>query len=84
MFLQILRTLEGLTTEVTLVWFQWDVNSNVRGDVVTLHSGGAALIPATREIEVVCALTANVLLANVFLNSLLALVCAKQSFNGNK
>lgn len=70
MFLQVLRTLEGFTTEVTFVRLQWNVNSNVRGDMVTLHSGGAALIPATREIEVVCALTANVLLANVFKESL--------------
>lgn len=77
MFFQVLRTLEGLTTEVTFVRLQWDVDSNVRGNVVTLHSGGAALIPATREIEVICALTTHVLLANVFLNSRLAFCLCK-------
>jgi hypothetical protein len=70
MFLQVLRTLEGLTTEVTFVRLQWNVNSDVRSNMVTFHGGGAALIPATCEIEVVGALATNVLLANVFKESL--------------
>lgn len=65
--LQILGTLEGLSTEVTFVRLEWDMDSDVRGDVITLHGGGTALIPTTGEIEVVCALATNVLLANVFL-----------------
>jgi hypothetical protein len=47
MLLQILRTLERLSTEVTFVWFQRDVDTDVGGDVVTLDSGGAARVPTT-------------------------------------
>jgi hypothetical protein len=64
--LEILRTLECLATEIALVGLQGDVDTNVRGDVITLHSGGTALIPATGQVEVVCALASNVLLTDVF------------------
>ena len=67
MLLQILRTLESLSTEVTFVRLEWDVDSDVRSDMVTLHGSGAALIPTTGEVEVVCAFATDVLLANVFL-----------------
>lgn len=50
MLLQILRTLEGLAAEVALVWLQWDVNTDVRGDVITLDSGGSALVPSTGQV----------------------------------
>ena len=69
MLLQILGTLEGLSTEVTLVRLKWDVNSNMGSNVVTLDGSGTALVPTACEIEVVCALAANVLLANMFLAS---------------
>lgn len=65
--LEILRALEGLSTEVALVWLQGDVNTNVRGDVVTLNSCGAARIPLARQVEVVGALPANVPLTDVVL-----------------
>jgi hypothetical protein len=68
--LQVLGTLEGLSTEVTFVRLEWNVYSDVRGDVVTLHGSGPALIPTTSEVEVVCALSTNMLLANVFKESL--------------
>jgi hypothetical protein len=50
MFLQILRTLERLFTGITFVRLQWDVNTDVGGDMVTLDSGGAARVPATGEV----------------------------------
>ena len=50
MLLQILRTLVRLSTEVTFVWLQWDVDTDVGGDVVTLDSGGAARVPTTGEV----------------------------------
>ena len=68
MLLQILRTLEGLAAEVALVRLQGDVDPDVGGDMVTLDSGGSALVPPTSQVEVVCTLAANVLLADVFLN----------------
>lgn len=74
MLLQILRSLESLPTEVTFVWLQWNVHSDVRGDVVTFYSGGAALIPATREVEVVGAFATNMLLTNMFLDEGLVIV----------
>jgi hypothetical protein len=74
MFLQILRTLECLSTEITFVWLQWDVDADVGGDVVTLDGGGAARVPATGEVKVVCALSSDVLLANMVLGRTLALI----------
>ena len=69
MLLQILRTLEGLATEVTLVWLQGNVYADVRGDVVTLDGGGTARVPLACQVEVVCALSANMTLADVVLRS---------------
>jgi hypothetical protein len=66
-FLQILRTFEGLSTEVTFVRLQGDVNSNVGCDVVALDGGGPARVPPTGEVEVVGALSSNMFLANVLL-----------------
>lgn len=65
--LEILRTLECLSTEVALVRLEWYVNSDVRSDVITLDGGSSALVPAASQVEVVGALASNVLLANVFL-----------------
>jgi hypothetical protein len=65
--LQILGTLEGLSTEVTLVWLQWDVNSNVRGDMVTFYRCGPARIPATGEVQVVGTFSPNMLLTDMLL-----------------
>lgn len=65
--LEILRTLEGLSAEVALVWLQGDVHTNVRGDVVTLDRCGAARVPLAGQVEVVGALSSNVPLADVVL-----------------
>lgn len=65
--LQILRALECLSTEVALVWLQRNVDSNVRGDMVTFHGGSPTATPLASQVEVVCALSANMTFANVFL-----------------
>ena len=65
--LQVLRTLETLAAEVALVGLEGHMDSDVRRNVVTLHRGGAAEIPAASQIQVVCALAANMTLANMFL-----------------
>lgn len=41
-FLQVLRALEGFAAEVTLVWLERDMNTNMRSNVITLNRGGAA------------------------------------------
>jgi hypothetical protein len=69
MFLEVLRTFERLAAELALVRFEGDMNTNVRSDVVTLDSGGAAVTPATGQIEVVGALAANMALAHMFLDT---------------
>lgn len=50
MFLQILRTLERLSAEITLVGLQWDVDADMGGNVVALDSGGAAGVPSTSQV----------------------------------
>lgn len=66
-FLEILRAFEGFAAEFTFVWLQRNMDSNVRGDVVTLDSCGAATTPLTRQVQVVGALAADVSLAHMFL-----------------
>lgn len=68
MLLEILRALERLATELALVGLQRHVDAYVRGDVVALDGGGAALAPCAGEVEVVGRLAANVSLANVLLD----------------
>lgn len=67
MLLQILRALESLATEIALVRFEWDVNSDVGGDVVTLDCCGVAGTPLAGQVEVISALTSNMALANMLL-----------------
>lgn len=67
MLLQVLRTLEGLATEVALVRLQGDMDTNVRRDVVALDRGGTAGTPLTSQVQVVGALAADMALTHVFL-----------------
>lgn len=65
--LEILRALEGLLAKVALVRLQGNVDADVRGDVVALDGRGAAVAPLALEVEVVCALAADMLVADVLL-----------------
>ncbi len=67
MFLEILRTFEGFATEFTFVWFQGNVDSDVRSDMVAFDGGGTATTPLTGQVEVVGALAADVSFAHMFL-----------------
>jgi hypothetical protein len=67
MLLQVLGTLECLAAEVTFVWLQWDMDADVGGDVVTLDSGGTTGVPSTGQVQVVCALSSDMLLADMVL-----------------
>lgn len=53
MFLQILRSFERLAAEFTLVRLQWDVDSDVGGDVVPFDGRGSALAPRAGQVQVV-------------------------------
>ena len=59
MLLEILRTLERLAAEITLMRFEGDVDANVRRDVVALDRRGAAGTPLAGEVQVVGATTLN-------------------------
>lgn len=65
--LQILRPLESLATEFTLVRLQGDVDANVRGDMVALDSRGVASAPLASQVQVVGALATDMTLADVLL-----------------
>lgn len=67
--LEILGALKGLSTEVAFVRLQWDVDANVGSDVVTLDSGCPARAPSARKVEIICTLSSNVLLTNMFLSA---------------
>lgn len=70
MLLQILRTLEGLAAEVTLMWLEGNVDSDVRGNVVALDGGGPARAPLAGQVEVVGALATDMAFADVVLRVL--------------
>jgi hypothetical protein len=70
MLLQILRTLEALSTEVALVRLEWDVNADMRGDMVALDGRGAAHIPSAGQVQVVCALASDMALADMVIEGL--------------
>lgn len=66
--LQILRSLERLAAEVALVWLQGHMDTDVRGDVITLDRGRAARVPLARQVEIVGALPADMLLTKMILD----------------
>jgi len=68
MFLQVLRSLEGFAAKVTFVRLERNVHANVRSDVIALDCGGTAVSPLAGEVQIVGALSADVSLANMFLN----------------
>lgn len=65
--LEILRALECFAAEVALVGLERNMHADMRSDVVALDSGSAASTPLTGEVEVVCALAADMALANMIL-----------------
>jgi hypothetical protein len=67
MFLEVLWALERLSTKFALVRLEWDVDSNVRGNVVTLDRRGTATSPLASQVEVVGRFTADMALADMFL-----------------
>ena len=67
MLLQVLRTLEGLSTEVTFVGLQGNVNTNMRSDVIPFDGCGPTASPRTSQIQIVRTLTSDMTFTNMFL-----------------
>lgn len=67
MFLEILWSLECLSTEITLVRLQRNVNTDMRCDVITLYSGSTARVPTTSQVEIVGRLATYMTLTDVVL-----------------
>ena len=67
MFLQVLRALEGFSAEVTFVWFERNMDTDMADDVVALDSGSTAATPLASQAEVVCALAADMAFTDVVL-----------------
>lgn len=67
MLLQVLGALERLATELALVRLEGNMNSDMRSNMVALHSSGATRVPVACEIQIVCALTTNMALTDVVL-----------------
>ena len=65
--LEILGPLKGLAAEIALVRLEGHMDADVGSDMVTLHGGGAALVPLARQVEVVGALAADMAFADVVL-----------------
>ena len=72
-FLEILRTLKGLSAEVAFVRLERHVNTDVRSNVISLHGSRAAATPLAGEVEIVGALATNMALADVILQFLLVI-----------
>lgn len=73
MFLEILWSLEGLAAEATSMRLQGNMNSNVRGDVVTLDGSSTTSAPPTDEIEVIRTLATDMTLADMILEDTLTI-----------
>lgn len=52
-FLKILGALKVLLAKVALVRFQWDVDPNVRRNVISFHCDDPAVLPSARQGQVV-------------------------------
>jgi len=63
--LEILGSFESLAAEVTLMRLQRHVNTNVRGDMITLDCSGTAVPPLAGEVQVVGTLATDMALADV-------------------
>jgi hypothetical protein len=74
-----LGTLEALPAEITLMWLEGDMDSNMRSNMVALDCSGPTKVPPTGKVQVVCALSTDMALADVILGemSILQLILAK-------
>lgn len=64
-FLEVLGTLERLLANLACVRFEWCMDSQVTGNVITFCAGGAAILPFAGQAKVVGALPTNVIVAEM-------------------
>ena len=67
MLLEVLRSLERLSAERAVMRFQRHMYSNMRRHMIAFLELDVAGIPCARQIEIVCALATDMLLAEVVL-----------------
>jgi hypothetical protein len=65
--LEILWAFKRLAAEVALMRLQWHVNTNVRGDVISLDCSSTAVTPLAGQVQVVGAFATNVTLTDMVL-----------------
>lgn len=68
--LQVLRALEGFLADLADVWLEGCVDSEMTGDMVTLCTGCTAVLPLAGETEIVGALSADVVVAEMVVEGL--------------
>lgn len=66
-FLQILRTFEGLSTKLTSMRFQWDMDPNMRCDMISFDDLDLTVSPGTHQVQIVGTLATDMSFANVIL-----------------
>jgi hypothetical protein len=67
---QVLWPLERLAAEIALVRLQRHMDAKMRGDVIALHRLDGAVGPFAVELQIVGALSANVLVAHMVLSAI--------------
>lgn len=67
MLFEVLGTFKRLPTKVTLVGFQGDVDTNMRGDMVSLDDSSPAATPVASQVKIVGAFAANMAFADMLL-----------------
>jgi len=72
MLLEILRSLEGLATELASMRLQGDVDTDVRGDVVALYNSDTTVTPGTGQIQVISTLATNMTLTDMVLSGVIS------------
>ena len=70
MFLEVLRALEGLSTEFAPMRLQGNVNPNMRCDMVAFYNCDVAVTPRTLKIEIICALATDMTIADMLLSEI--------------
>ena len=67
MFLEVLRTFECFATKVAFVRFQGNMDTDVRGNVITFDCRGSAATPLASQVEIVGALATDMAFTDMVL-----------------
>ena len=67
MLFEILWALEGFPAEFASMRFQWNVNSDMRSDVVAFDDCDVTITPSALEVQIICAFASNVAITDMLL-----------------